>query len=170
MIQKCSLMRVAGIFFKEPTSIHFIKEIGKKIKLAPTSVRKHIQELKKEGIIIEKKAFPFSGFVANLENDKFLFYKRAFNLFSIYELKDFIVNTLAPSAIILFGSYSRGEDTENSDLDILIIRKTKKEVILDNFEKSLSRKIHLTSVSSIEDLEKNIKENVKRGILLYGTY
>lgn len=170
MIQKCSLISVAGVFFKEPTKVHFIKEISKKIKLAPTSVRKHIQDLKKEGLIMDKETIPFKGVVANLDSSKFVFYKKAFNLFSIFELREKIINFLAPSAIILFGSYSRGEDTEESDIDLIVIMKTKKEIDLKKFEEFLGRRIHLTYVNSLEKLDKNVKENAKRGAILYGGY
>jgi predicted nucleotidyltransferase len=33
----------------------------------------------------------------------------------------FITSKLSPERIILFGSYARGDNTENSDIDILII-------------------------------------------------
>lgn len=39
----------------------------------------------------------------------------------IDEIKNRLVNTYNPSAIYLFGSYARGEQTENSDLDFAII-------------------------------------------------
>jgi predicted nucleotidyltransferase len=35
----------------------------------------------------------------------------------------FITSKLSPERIILFGSYARGDNTENSDIDILIIIK-----------------------------------------------
>src|SRR3989344_2112682 len=130
MIQKCSLMNVAEVFFKEPTKVHFIKEISRKIKLAPTSVRVHIKTLKKEGIIIKKEASPFNGLVANLDSSKFIFYKRASNLFSLFNLREAIINSIAPSAIILFGSYSMGEDTEDSDIDFIVLAKERLKIII----------------------------------------
>ena len=163
-------MNVAEVFFKEPTKVHFIKEISRKIKLAPTSVRVHIKTLKKEGIIIEKEASPFNGLVANLDSSKFIFYKRASNLFSLFNLREAIINSIAPSAIILFGSYSMGEDTEDSDIDFIVLRKTKKEINIQEFEKSLNRKIHITYLNNINELDVNVKENAKRGVIIYGGY
>jgi len=163
-------MNVAEVFFKEPTKVHFIKEISRKIKLAPTSVRVHIKTLKKEGIIIKKEASPFNGLVANLDSSKFIFYKRASNLFSLFNLREAIINSIAPSAIILFGSYSMGEDTEDSDIDFIVLRKTKKEINIQEFEKSLNRKIHITYLNNINELDVNVKENAKRGVIIYGGY
>ena len=35
----------------------------------------------------------------------------------------FIISKISPERIVLFGSYARGENTQNSDIDILIIMK-----------------------------------------------
>jgi predicted nucleotidyltransferase len=43
-------------------------------------------------------------------------------------IKDCIVETTNPEKIILFGSYGRGAQTEESDLDILVIVKNSKEL------------------------------------------
>lgn len=163
-------MNVTEVFFREPTKIHFIKEISRKIKLAPTSVRNHIKYLKKEGIIMEKESSPFNGIAANLNNDKFIFYKRVSNLLSLFKLREEIINSIAPSAIILFGSYSLGEDIEGSDIDIIVLRKTKKQVNFEKFEKELGRKIHITYLNDINELDPSIKENAKRGVIIYGGY
>ncbi len=39
----------------------------------------------------------------------------------IDEIKDKIVTTVSPEKIILFGSYAKGENTDESDLDIVVI-------------------------------------------------
>ncbi|MCD6464078.1 nucleotidyltransferase domain-containing protein, partial [Candidatus Woesearchaeota archaeon] len=119
MEQKCSYFKVLEVFFQEPTSIHFIKEISRKIKLAPTSVRIHIKDLLAKNLIKQKKAKPFNGLVANRENQDFIFYKRIYNLYSVKELNEFLITSFWPKLIVLFGSYSLGEDTEHSDIDIL---------------------------------------------------
>ena len=45
----------------------------------------------------------------------------------IYQLKDRIVEATNPEKIILFGSYGRGTQTDDSDLDILVIVKESSE-------------------------------------------
>jgi len=45
----------------------------------------------------------------------------------IYEqIVAFITSKISPERIVLFGSYARGENTENSDIDILILMKNLK--------------------------------------------
>lgn len=167
MIQKCSVIRVMEVFFKEPMQVHFIREISKKINLAPTSVRNNIRELVKNRLLLEKKAKPFDGFIANRENQEFKDYKQLFNLYSIRGLKEEISSKLGPRAIILFGSYLRGEDIESSDIDLLVVSKIK-EINLKKFETILERRIHLTFVEGLEKLEKEMRENVKNGWVIYG--
>ena len=168
MVQKSSYDKVLEIFFKEPTKIHFIREISKRISLAPTSVRNNIKEIEKERLIMRKESSPFDGFIANREDERFLFYKSIYNLHSLFDVKMEIIRKVAPKAIVLVGSYQRGEDIEESDIDLLIVSKVKKEINLEKHEKILSRKIHITSVKNISDLDKNIVENIKNGWVIYG--
>jgi predicted nucleotidyltransferase len=168
MIQKCSYLAVLEIFFKEPNNMHFIREISKKINLAHTSVRKNIKDLIKDRMILKKKSKPFDGYVANLENEMFLFYKRVYNLYSIYDLRNFLIESLSPKAIVLFGSYATGRDREESDIDILIISKTNKILNVSKFEKGLQREINIICVNSLNKIDKPLKEKIINGISIYG--
>ena len=170
MEQKCSYLKVLEVFFIEPTTTHFIKEIGKKINLAPTSVRNHIKDLFAKNLIKKKKAKPFDGFIANRENEEFIFYKRVYNLYSLKELSKFLTSSFWPKLIVVFGSYARGEDIEESDIDILIISKTKKEINLEKFEKKLKKKINLLIIDKLEKLDKSIIKKIYNGIVLHGSF
>lgn len=57
----------------------------------------------------------------------------------ISEIKEKIVREINPEKIILFGSYAWGNPTDNSDLDLLIIKKSK-ESRLDR-QMDLERKL-----------------------------
>lgn len=168
MIQKCSFLSVLEVFFQEPTAVHFIREISRTINLAPTSIKNHIEALQKENLIIKKSAKPFDGFIANRDDEKFKHLKQAYNFYSLFELKKKIIEECYPKQLILFGSYARGEDIENSDIDILIISKTKKNLELSSTEKKLKRTVHLTFITEISKLDESLQENVKRGFTLYG--
>lgn len=170
MGQKCSYLKVLNVFFVEPTTIHFIKEISKKINLAPTSIRNHIKDLLAKNLIKIKKARPFDGFIANRENEDFIFYKKVYNLYSLKELTEFLTSSFWPKLIVVFGSYARGEDIEQSDIDILVISKIKKELNLKKFEKKLKRKINLLVIDKLEKLDKNLIKKIYNGIVLYGGF
>src|SRR3989344_1398782 len=89
-----SLFVVMEVFFKEPAGIHFIKEISREINLAPTSVRNIIKYLEKNHIIVKRKSKPFDGYVANRENEDFIFYKKAYNLYSLKDLNHEIIKLI----------------------------------------------------------------------------
>lgn len=168
MVQKCSYLAVAEIFFIEPTTLHFIKEIGKKIKLAPTSVRKHINTLLNLGLIKKKKAMPFDGSIANRDNEDFIFYKRVYNLYSLKEIAQFLIKTLYPKLLVVYGSYSLGEDVETGDIDLVAISESKKEPNIEKFEQKLKRNIHLIIIKKLNELNEDVRKKVLNGITLYG--
>jgi len=168
MLQKSTFINILKVFFDEPTSVHFIREISRKVGVAPTSIRMNIKQLLKEKLIKVQKSKPFDGYVADREDDQFLFYKRIYNLYSLYSLKELIVESVQPKAIILFGSYSKGEDIETSDVDLIVISKVKKEINFGKFEKILSRKINAMFIDKLEKLDDNIKDKAINGIVLYG--
>lgn len=169
MIQKCGYLRTLEIFFLEPTNLHFIREIGKKINLAQTSVRNHVKFLYENKIILEKKSNPFNGYIANRENEDFTYYKRFYNLSNLNSLKKILFNTFYPRAIVVFGSYCLGEDVETSDIDIFILSSTKKELDLTKFEKTFGRKINLLFANDLKLLDKKIQDKIKQGVVLQGT-
>ncbi len=170
MVQKCSLIKVLEVFFIEPTSVHFIREISRKINLAPTSVRIHINSLLKEGIILKKESKPFNGYIANRESEAFVYYKRAYNLITLKEIQKKITDELHPKTIAVFGSYSRGEDVETSDIDILVISKVKKEINFEGIEHELKRKISIMIIDNFSKMDKNIQKKVMNGFVIHGGF
>ena len=166
--QKCSLWKVFQVFVAEPTKTHYIKEISRKVKLAPTSVRIHLKELEKQNFIIkEKDRFP--GFKANRENQEFLFYKSMDNLIQLKKsgVLERITEKIHPKAIVLLGSYQKGEDIEESDIDLFISTKVKKDLELNDFESKLKRKIHLLQ-GDLSNLNKELRSEIINGMILYG--
>jgi len=164
---------VADVFFTEPTKQHYLMEISQKAGLAHTSVKKYLERMEKAGIIKEtsekkgKRSFPI--YAASLENIEYKRYKRAFNLLKLEEsgLIDHLKDKLMPKSIVLFGSYARGEDIEESDIDIFLECK-KKELDLSKFEKQISRKIELHFKEKFKEYPAELKNNIINGIILRG--
>ena len=167
---KSSIWKVFEVFVEEPLTIHYIKEISRKINLAPTSVKNHIISLEKEKIILEKKGERFIGFIANRDNESFLFYKKILNFIKLDEsgLINYLNNSLYPKAIVLYGSYARGEDVEKSDIDLFILSKTTKTLLLEKFERVLNRKIHIIIKETIKKMQENLRLEIINGLVLKG--
>jgi len=173
MLQKCSLIRVASIFFNEPTKEHYLLGISRDIGLAHTSTKRYLDELKKKGIIkqrIEKKGKRmFPVYIANLDNSDFRKYKKIYNLYLIESsgLADFIKGEVMPKSLVLFGSFARGEDIESSDIDIFVESK-KKDLDISHFENMLNRKLQLHFKEHLKDYPRELKNNIANGIVLGG--
>jgi len=173
-IQKSILIssswNVFNIFAEDPLKIHYVKEIARKINLAPTSVKLHCDKLEKENLIMKIKGERFVGFMANRENEDFVFYKRIMNKITLKQsnLLTYLIKTLYPQTIILYGSFMRGEDVKESDIDILIISKSSAPLNLDKFEKILNKKIDIKIIKNISDMHKNLQLEINNGEVLYG--
>lgn len=71
--------------------------------------------------------------------------------------------------LIVFGSYSKGEDTEESDIDLYLETSSKKEINLEVFEKKLKRNISIIRQRNINELKnKELANNILNGIVLNG--
>jgi len=130
---------------------------------------KIVGKLEKESLLFSKK----EGMVKNvyaLKNDKFVNLKRAYNIYSIFTsgLLDFLRETYEePEAIVLFGSYAKGDDISISDIDIAVVTARAIGPKLSRFEKVLGRHIKIYEIT-IAKAEKEFLNNLANGIVLQG--
>lgn len=168
MIQDYIAYKVLRLFFDYPTKRFQLREISRMIKLGLPSVRNHVAKLERSGFVKKDKKGVYQSYFSS-KNDIFKLYKRNDVLFRIEEsgLNDFLAETFVPDAIVLFGSASRGEDIETSDIDLLIVAK-EKDVDLKTFEKKLNRKISLHFEEAVPKIPKELLNNIINGIVVYG--
>lgn len=161
--------KIKEYFFINPTAKLRVREIERTLKLPLPSVIRYCKELEKEGILVTQKTGNVIFYTANRGNEKFIIEKKLFNLKSIYVsgLVDFLRFELSNPPIIVFGSYAKGEDTQNSDIDLYIETPSKKEINLEKFEKILKREIQIFRYKSIDEI-KNIHliNNILNGVIL----
>ncbi|HLD15140.1 MAG TPA: nucleotidyltransferase domain-containing protein [Candidatus Nanoarchaeia archaeon] len=175
MLQKNNRYKILKLFFENPISngIGFqLREISRKVKVAPPSVKKYLNELEKEGLITKgtlKIFLSYPLYYANRDNNYFLFLKKIDTIQSIKEsgLLDYLSDKCMPDVIILFGSASRGEDLKDSDIDLFVQSKEKK-LDLKTYEKQLNRKINVFFNDNFNLLSKELKNNIINGIILKG--
>ena len=169
MITKNNTLKVMEIFLKHPEMKFHLRELERMTKLSMPGARKIAIKLEKEGLLESKKEKMVKNFYAS-RNEKFTQLKRAYNIYSIFNLG--LLDKLRkeyeePEAIILFGSYSRGEDITQSDVDIAIITKKHKELNLLEFEKRLARNIKIYEIR-VETAEKEFLNTLANGIVIHG--
>lgn len=149
------------------------RAIAINLGVSATAVMKAVPEMQKQNLIVllKDKDSKRLSIELNGENNLVMQLKRADNLKQIYEsgLADFLENEFAGGTIILFGSYSRGEDTIRSDVDIAIIGRKQKDTDLGKFEDSLEREIVINFYESFKKINENLKNNILNGIVLSGS-
>lgn len=172
MLQNYRTYRVLKVFFDFPLKKFSLKEISLLSKLSHPSLKPELSNLIKSEFLqkhIEirgKRSFPL--YFAS-ENEEFKKIKKLSNEYElIYSgIIEFLKSKMMPNSIIVFGSYSRGEDLEESDID-LFVESEIKEIDLKKFEKKLKRKINLTFKEDLNKLDKNLLINIINGKILYG--
>ena len=144
------------------------REIAKILKVSPTAVGNSVKKLKELVKIEKTKTINFISF--NRDELKAIELKRVENLKSVYlsGLLNYLESELAGSTILLFGSYSLGEDTITSDIDIAVIGRKDKMLELEEYEKTLNRKININFYDSWKNMHEHLRNNILNGILLQG--
>jgi len=170
MIEKSTKHKVLEYFFIYPNKVTYPRELSRELKLSMPTILSSIKYLKEINFITIKKGKAMDSVSANIENKDFIRMKRTDNIEKLYSSKivDFLYEEFRrPQAIVCFGSYSRGEDTENSDINMAIIKGTKKELLLEKYEKKLNRKISIHFID-LNKVSNEFKTNLCNGIVLEG--
>lgn len=171
MLKKYNRYKLLKIFIDSPTESFRLRELSRLSKISPLSVMNYLKEFEQEELIkrYKKRGIPF--YQAIRDNEKFILYKKISIIYELNEsgLVEFLWEKLSPIAIILYGSYAKGESVEDSDLDIFIIGK-EKNISLDKFEKKLNKRIHLMFETNIKKIPKELKNNLINGIVLKGYF
>ena len=158
-------------FFVNPNARMRVRGIEKKLKLPLPSVIRYCKELDKEEILTTIKTGNVVFYTADKTSQKYLLQKKFYNIQSLYDsgLIDFIKIELNNSPVIVFGSYSKGEDDENSDIDLYIETPSGKHISLVEYEKRLSRKIQVFRHKNLQEIKNiNLANNIINGVILNG--
>ena len=170
-----SIFKVAELIFNSPNKIFHIRMLEKEAGISTTAVIDSIKKLKDYDIIKLEETPLTTNVRANMDSEAYRFYKLLFNLYRLKRYK-FIDNLIEvfnnPEAIVLFGSFAKGEDIEESDIDILIISSHKNQEdfsdMLGKFEEELNRKINILILDSLAKSSNEFKNAVANGIVLHG--
>lgn len=169
MVTKNIKKKIKEHFFVHPSSKLRVRQMERKLGLSLPSVIRYCKELEKEDILKKVETSGIVFFTSHRESEKFLLEKRLFNIKSIFDsgLISYLIKEYSNPVIILFGSYSKGEDIEESDIDLYIETPSKKEVKLEKFENILKRKIQVFKNKHISDMDnRHLVNNIVNGITL----
>ncbi len=163
--------KVRKYFFISPTIKLRVRQIERELKIPLPSAIRYVKELEKEEILRKSETGNVVFYSGDRSSKNFLLEKKLFNIENLYSsgLIDFLITELSNPVIIVFGSYSKGEDVEDSDIDLYIETPSKKEIKLEYFEKILKRKIQIFRHKKISEVKNiDLANNIINGILLNG--
>lgn len=170
MIEKNNIQKVLEWFFTCPLKEIHLRELARELKLSMPTIITAVNRLARERFVTVTKGRAMTTIKANLEAVLFIRLKRVNNLERLYTsgFVDMLMKVFRmPSAIICFGSYARGEDTERSDIDIAIVGGTENDCPVERYEEVLKRGISLHIIDR-KKISKEFSANLANGIVLEG--
>ena len=151
----------------KPSEEFNISEISELTGISKPYISEELDYLEEQGVVkIRRRSNQkIAGF--NRENDEALNLKRLVNLNEFYSsgiLSKVVEEYQYPEAIVLFGSFADGEDTEKSDVDLAII--TDKELSLKGLE-VMNRSVNIVEFTE-DSILPEMLESLANGITVYG--
>lgn len=171
-----SMQRVLEVLFRYPEQEFSLSDIAKEAGVAKPHVGAILANIEQLGFITITKLTKIWRIKANQQSGNFLKSKIIYNLNFVYQsgLIEFLTEHFGnPKAIVLFGSFRRGEDFSTSDVDIAIETDETAEYktvglrILSDFEKEIGRKIQL-HLFNRKNVDVHVFNNIANGIVLSG--
>jgi predicted nucleotidyltransferase len=171
MLENNNNYKILKIFLFSPNDSFRLRELSRMSKISPPSVMNYLKKFEKEELIKSYRKRDIPYYRANIENQNLNFYKRLATLYELHKsgLIEYLWDKLAPEAIILYGSYAKGEFTEESDMDIFIIGKEKR-INIEDFEKKLAVKLHMLFEENPKKIHEKLKNNLCNGLVLKGYF
>lgn len=163
--------RIREYFLLNPIVKMRVRQLEREVKVPLPSAIRYTAELEKDGILKKELIGNVVFYSADRASLNFILAKKSFNYGHLFSsgLVKFLVEEFSNPTLILFGSYSKGEDLERSDIDLYLETPSKKKVDLNKFEKVLHRRIQLFCYKDIHQVEnKELANNIVNGIVLNG--
>ena len=174
MSKKINEHGILELFLDDPRERH-LREVARECTVNPMTARKYLELYTRQGLLQENTIRGDRVFKPDERNPQFIMEKKLWNYRKIIlsGLISYLEETMEYPAIILFGSYAKGENHPKSDIDLFILTNEKKQIALVQFEKKLHAQIQvfLHTKQEFKKLRKTNPEllnNVLNGAILSG--
>lgn len=177
LYQKITQLKVLSWFLEHPTDKYYLRECARILKMSPMTVKRSLDFLVKQEYLIRRIEKNQIFYSANVDNIAVRYLKIQRNLAWLEDRKmvEMILKEMkGVSSIVLFGSYARGENDSDSDIDLLVISNSKEKPTA-KAARLLERDVNFLNFSH-QKWTKEVKTNpalyldiITDGIVLYGT-
>jgi len=148
-----------------PSREFTVSGLARETDLSKSFVSTKITELAERGLINVDSRGNQKVLSFDRGNESALKLKQLINLDKVYSssiIDDLVDLYSYPDAIVLFGSFSTGEDTESSDIDIAVITSETH----DYENRLMNRPVSVTEFKN--EIPENMLESLANGITVYG--
>jgi len=159
-------------FLEQPNREYHVRELARILKINPATASKKLKNFTRQHLLKHRKERMLDLYKANTESPIYRDLKIYYIISKIRQsgLIESLNEQYHKPTIILFGSASKGWDTEASDIDLVVISENKKEFSQQKeFVKRLGKELQIFVVGELKELKnKHLIQNVLNGITLQG--
>ncbi|MEA3342534.1 MAG: helix-turn-helix domain-containing protein [archaeon] len=180
MVQKLTMLSVLDPFLTRPFSGLHLADISREIKQPHPTVRQHLNDLEKRGVLkknIKGRLTIYSlnrgnplinHYLSICENNKMIAASERHLI--LKEIVLFLSPNLSErNTALIFGSAVEDIKRAN-DIDLLVTGKSEIQKEIDIFAEKINRKIHLLNVPSLESVSPALKNEIlKKHLIVQGT-
>ncbi len=180
MVQKITMLSVLEPFLSRPFFGLHLADISREIKQPHPTVRQHLNDLEKRGVLKKSIKGRLTIYSLNFDNPLIVHYLSICEnskMITVSEryliLKEMVLflnlNLSEQNTAVIFGSAVRDIKRAN-DIDLLVCGKSGIEKMVDVFAEKINRKIHVVNVSSLGCVSPALKEEIlKKHLIVQGT-
>lgn len=158
--------KVLSFLLDNPYKEFHLRGIARTLKISASSVKSAADKLEKLNLTKSKACANLRMISGNKEEILFKHLKLSKN---IDFLRPLVKELLPAIAVMLYGSYAKGENDENSDIDVVVITNKKKMNIHSYKDKELQ--VYFFTPAEWAEMKKTnsaYAREVSAGILLHG--
>lgn len=159
--------KVLDLIADNPYRKFYLREMARTLKISPSSAKKALDSLKQLNLIKQEKLANLRIIYGNMDETLLKQYKKLKNL----ELIKPLIQELEPSSsIMLYGSFAKGENDEQSDIDLLVITNKKEPFEIHDYKGHPIQIIKQTPAEWSKTKKHNsaFANEIKQGIILKG--
>ncbi|MBN2052972.1 nucleotidyltransferase domain-containing protein [Candidatus Woesearchaeota archaeon] len=160
-------LKVLNLIAGEPYRKFYLREIAKELKISSSSAKKALDALGKLHFINEERMANLRIISGNMDEKLF----KQFKIMKNIDLVKPLLEQLEPAlSVMLYGSFAKGENDMQSDIDLLVITNKKDDYRIHEFKNYPVQIIKLTPAQWKKTKEENqaFASEVKKGVLLKG--
>jgi len=160
LYQKVTQLKVLELFLSNPYEEYYLRETARTLDMDAMTVKRSLDLLVDDGLLMKFKQKNMILYKANLENKACRFQKISYNLSWLNDKKlvDLVDSSSSgSSSMVLFGSYAKGENDHESDIDVVLIASKFKD-ISQKLRKAMGKEVNVVSFTPAQ-WSKQAKQN-----------